>query len=164
MTADPDSTPVDDATRGTHEQLSIAGAVVRGSYTLAVELEMPPGQVVAVLGPNGAGKTTLLHVLAGLVGLTAGSVRLGDRVLDEPATSVLVAPHERPIAMVFQDYRLFPHLDVLENVAFAPRSRGLSRRAGRRAAAAVLSEFDLTELAERKPATLSGENSSMARW
>ena len=96
-----------------------------------------PGEVVGVLGPNGAGKTTLLRCLAGLERLRAGHVRLDDRALDDPATGVFVPPEQRPTGIVFQDYLLFPHLSVLDNVAFGARARGLHRAASRRTAAAL---------------------------
>lgn len=136
--------------------LYLHGSVVRGGFTLVAELEVPSDQVVAVLGPNGAGKSTLLHAVAGLLGLTTGHIRLGDRLLDDPTTNTFVAPQHRPVSVVFQDYRLFPHLNVRDNIAFAPRARGLSRRAAGQEAATVMSAFDLEKWADRMPATLSG--------
>jgi molybdate transport system ATP-binding protein len=115
-----------------------------------------PGEVLGVLGPNGAGKTTLLRALAGLEPLATGSIRLGDLCLDDAATGRFVPPEHRPVGLVFQDYRLFPHLDVRDNVAFAPRSRGAGRRRSRALADTWLERLDLTALATRRPHQVSG--------
>ncbi|HWU22853.1 MAG TPA: ATP-binding cassette domain-containing protein, partial [Nocardioides sp.] len=80
-------------------------------------LDVAAGETVAVVGPNGAGKSTLLAVLAGLVPPDEGHVVLGGRTLDGHP------PHDRGVALLAQDPLLFPHLSVLENVAFAPRAR-----------------------------------------
>src|SRR5215471_10815033 len=82
------------------------------------------GEVMALLGPNGSGKSTTLRALAGLLPLAGGRVVLDGTVLEEPARHVKVAPEKRPIAMMFQDYLLFPHLSAVENVAFGLRCRG----------------------------------------
>ena len=96
-----------------------------GTLDLDMELTVGETEVVALLGPNGAGKTTLLRALAGLVPLTAGYVRLDGRVLENPDAGKYVPTERRSIGVVFQDYLLFPHLSVLENVAFGMRSRGM---------------------------------------
>ena len=136
--------------------LTVNGAVERGDFILSLATTVEPGEVLGVLGPNGAGKSTLLRALAGLVPLTEGSIRLGGGVLDDAATDTWVAPERRPVGIVFQDYRLFPHLDVRDNVAFAPRSRGAGRAESRRAAQRWMDRLDLTALADRRPAQLSG--------
>jgi molybdate transport system ATP-binding protein len=130
--------------------------VVRGTFTLALELTASAGEVVAVLGPNGAGKSTLLGALAGLVPLQRGRVELDGRLLEDAASGVHVAPEERPVGVVFQDYLLFPHLSVLDNVAFGLRCRGVSRVAARTAARGYLADADLASLASARPAHLSG--------
>lgn len=127
-----------------------------GTLELHVDLAAMPGTVVAVLGPNGAGKSTILRCLAGLVAIDAGHVRLGGRALDEPATRTFVAPEQRRVAFVHQDLLLFPHLSVLDNVAFGPRSAGASRAASRRAAARWLERVGLASYAGVKPKELSG--------
>jgi molybdate transport system ATP-binding protein len=136
--------------------LTVAGAVQRGTFRLEVDLAVEPGEVLGVIGPNGSGKTTLLRALAGLTPLTEGRVSLGEQVLDSTEPDVFVAPEQRPIGFVFQNYRLFPHLSVRDNVAFAPRCRNAGRRESRRVADNWLQRLDLTDLAARKPAELSG--------
>ena len=136
--------------------LAFDGSARRGEFELRARFSVADGEVLGVIGPNGAGKTTLLRTLAGLTGLTTGRISVAGRVLDDPAARVFVPPQRRPVGLVFQNYRLFPHLSVLDNVAFAGRAGGLSRRASRQAAAQWLQRLDLTGFARRKPAELSG--------
>ena len=124
--------------------------VERGAFRLDLPLSVARGEVVALLGPNGAGKTTAVRALAGLTPLTSGHIRLDGAVLDS------ASPEQRPIGVVFQDYLLFPHLSVVDNVAFGPRRRGLSRRAAQAAAMAWLHRVGLAELASKRPRELSG--------
>jgi molybdate transport system ATP-binding protein len=121
-----------------------------------VELTVEPGQVAALLGPNGAGKTTVLHALAGLLTLDEGRVVLDGQVLEDTASRVRQPAERRPVGMVFQDYLLFPHLSVLENVAFGLRARGMRRGAARRAAQGWLERLGLPEAGRARPRTLSG--------
>ena len=128
----------------------------RGTLNLDARLAVHPGETVALLGPNGAGKTTLLRALAGLQPLTGGRVSLADCVLEDPVAGVRTAPEDRPIGVVFQDYLLFPHLTVLENVAFGLRSRGTARPEARRRAHDWLERVGLADRAAVKPRELSG--------
>lgn len=130
--------------------------VERVAFRLDVELALEPGEVVAVLGPNGAGKSTLLRAVSGLTPMSSGRLSIGGSVVDDPAADVLVAPADRRIGLVFQDYRLFPHLSVLDNVAFGPRSAGASKADSRRRALEWVTRLGLEAYAERRPATLSG--------
>jgi len=136
--------------------LVVDAEVSRGGFTLAVSLTAAAGQVVGVLGPNGAGKSTLLSAVAGLIPITAGRITLAGQVMDDAAAGTFVEASRRPVGFVFQDYRLFPHLTVAENVAFSPRARGLGRQAARSAASHWLDRLGLTALADRKPGLLSG--------
>ncbi|HYJ70416.1 MAG TPA: ABC transporter ATP-binding protein [Nocardioidaceae bacterium] len=145
--------------------------VLRGAFEVRAALRTPPDRVVALLGPNGAGKSSLLRAVSGLTPLSEGYVRLDGRVLDEPSSGVRIAAAARGIGTVFQDGLLFPHLSVLDNVAFGPRHSGRSggggvggrdrggrrtRRAARAVAADWLARTELAEFADRKPAALSG--------
>src|SRR6516225_9974454 len=136
--------------------LAVDAEVRRGGFTLAVSFAAAAGQVLGVLGPNGAGKSTLLSAVAGLTPVTAGRITLAGQVMDDADTGIFVEASRRPVGFVFQDYRLFPHLTVAENVAFSPRARGLGRQAARSAASHWLDRLGLTALADRKPGLLSG--------
>ena len=136
--------------------LVVEAEVRRGSFTLAVRLAAAPGQVLGLLGPNGAGKSTLLSAVAGLTPVSAGRITLSGQVLDDAKEGTFVEASGRPIGFVFQNYRLFPHLTVAENVAFSPRARGQGKRAARSAAGYWLGRLRLTDFAERKPSQLSG--------
>ena len=122
----------------------------RGDFNLEVSLEAGRGEILALLGPNGAGKSSVLRALAGLVPLTEGQVLVdGNDVTTTPV-------EHRPIGMVFQDYLLFPHLSALDNVAFGPRCRGVSRTEAKKQAGALLEHMGLAEYTLARPRTLSG--------
>jgi molybdate transport system ATP-binding protein len=142
--------------RGAVTGLRVAGEMRRGGFGLALDFAVEPGEVLGVLGPNGAGKTTLLRTLAGLHALSRGWIELAGTALDDPARQLFVPAERRPVGLVFQNYRLFPHLSVCDNVAFAARSRGTRRQPARRRAMSWLERLGLAELAARKPAQLSG--------
>lgn len=115
-----------------------------------VDLVVPAGSLATLTGPSGVGKTTLLRAIAGLQEVDEGSILLGDRELDP------VPPHARGIAFVFQRPRLFPHMDVADNVSFPLRMRGVPGGIRRDRALAVLEEVGLSALAGRSPRRLSG--------
>jgi putative spermidine/putrescine transport system ATP-binding protein len=116
----------------------------------SVTLEVGQGELVALLGPSGCGKTTTLRMVAGFVQPSAG------RVLIDGSDVTGLAAHRRNMGVVFQSYALFPHLDVLENVAFGLRMRGLSVADRRQKAGAALEMVSLSHLAGRYPSQLSG--------
>jgi len=119
-----------------------------------VDLELGAGQVLALLGASGSGKTTLLHTLAGFIRPTTGEVRMDGDLVAGPHT--WVAPEHRKVGLVFQGAALWPHLNVLDTVAYPIRRRGCSRAEARASAQVLLERVGLTALADRRPAQLSG--------
>ena len=130
--------------------------VSRDAFDLDIELSIPARTTVALLGPNAAGKSTAVAALVGIVAMQGGYVRLNGRVLDDPGRGTFVPPEERHIGVVFQDGVLFPHLSVLDNVAFGIRSRGASRREAALTARKWLARVGGEGLEDRKPTDLSG--------
>src|ERR1700740_943151 len=112
----------------------------------ALDLNVQDGEFMVLVGPSGSGKTTALRMLAGLESVTAGEIAIGGRVVNR------VAPRERDIAMVFQDYALYPQMTVFDNLAFRRRGGGGARGGGGGAAP----PSDTAPLRPRKPAQLSG--------
>ena len=133
--------------------------VRRGDFTLDLDLSVEPGETVALLGPNGAGKSTTIGCIAGIVAIDEGRIEVDGVVVDDPEAGILVSTEHRHVGLVFQDYRLFPHLSVLENIAFGPRARGVAKQTARAEAADWLDRFDLSAFASAKPASLSGGQS-----
>jgi putative spermidine/putrescine transport system ATP-binding protein len=115
-----------------------------------VSFEVGRGEIVTLLGPSGSGKTSTLMLIAGFEDPNSGDIRLHGR-------SVLgLSPKERNLGVVFQSYALFPHMSVLDNVAFALRMRGVRGEERRRRAAEMLDRVGLTAFSERRPRQLSG--------
>ena len=121
-----------------------------------LRLRVEPGQVVAVLGANGAGKSTLLSLLSGLLHPDTGRITLDGQLLVDTAAGVWVPPHRRKVVLLAQQALLFPHLTAAANVAFGPRSQGMSRREARGAAERWMEAVDAAQFADRKPSQLSG--------
>ena len=128
--------------------------VRRPQHTLDARLCADRGDLVAVIGPNGAGKSTLLRALAGLVPLDEGTITCDGAPWEAPGTRLRT--QDRNVGMVCQEQLLFPHLSARGNVAFGPRSRGVGRRAAHRVAAEWLDRLGVGDLADRRPAQLSG--------
>ena len=127
-----------------------------GTLALDATLDAKAGEIVVLLGPNGAGKTTLLRAIAGLTPLARGEVTLDGAVLDDVARGVHVPAERRPIGVVFQEYLLFPHQTVAENVGFGLRARGVDRVHARARALEWLDRFELAAYADARPRSLSG--------
>ncbi len=127
-----------------------------GGFELAAELHLVPGEVVALLGPNGAGKSTVLRCLAGLLPLDDGQIELDGVVMDDPERDLFVEAEDRPIGVVFQEYLLFAHLSVRENVAFGVRAHGVRAASARRTADEWLERMGLGGFGSRFPRELSG--------
>lgn len=131
-------------------------ALELGSLKLDVDLRARETEIVAVVGPNGAGKSTLLRALAGLVPIREGRIQLDGEVLDDTATAMHRATEDRPVAVVFQDYLLFPHLTAVDNVAYGLRARGSTRRQARQQAHAWLERVGAGNTGGSRPGDLSG--------
>ncbi len=136
--------------------LHIEIAVRRGDFALDATMQVRPGEVVAVLGRNGSGKSTLLAAIAGQLRPDTGRIVLDGRVLTDTAAGVQLAPHSRRVGLLAQEPLLFPHLSVLDNVAFAPRAAGTRRPQARAVALRRLTEVDAAQFAQRRPRRLSG--------
>ncbi|MGH7764509.1 MAG: ABC transporter ATP-binding protein [Candidatus Dormibacteraceae bacterium] len=136
--------------------LDVAVRLMLGALELDMDFALREGEVVALLGPNGAGKTTLLRAIAGLVPIDSGRIELDGDVLEDAATRRYVPTEERSIGVVFQDYLLFPHMSVRDNVAFGLRSRGTPRPEANERALRWLDRVGLKSYANAKPAQLSG--------
>jgi iron(III) transport system ATP-binding protein len=112
--------------------------------------------VTVVEGPSGAGKTTLLRLIAGLIHPKAGQVTLNDRTLTDTASRTFVPPDKRNIAILFQEYALFPHFDVAANVGYGLRARNVPRAELDARVARELERFDISTLAHARVTELSG--------
>jgi sn-glycerol 3-phosphate transport system ATP-binding protein len=129
---------------------------VRKSYTPelqvihGVSMEITDGEFIVILGPSGCGKSTLLRMVAGLETITAGEIAIGDRVVNN------LEPKDRDIAMVFQNYALYPHMSVYDNMAYGLRIRGLSKSEIDARVQKAASILELARFLERKPRALSG--------
>jgi multiple sugar transport system ATP-binding protein len=115
-----------------------------------LDLFVDEGEFVVLVGPSGCGKTTALRMVAGLDEVTSGTIRLDGNVVND------LSAKERDVAMVFQNYALYPHMNVLENIAFSLRVRGMAKQQREQKARAAADVLGLSEVALRKPRQLSG--------
>ncbi len=133
---------------------TLGSAAGLGGFDLDAVLEAPAGTCLALAGPSGAGKSTLLRIAAGLLRPTHGSVTCGDAVWLDTTTDQELAPEQRRCGYVFQDYALFGHMPVWQNVAYGLRA--MRRPERRRRAIELLERFGIQDLADARPRTLSG--------
>ncbi|WP_424212513.1 ABC transporter ATP-binding protein [Streptomyces sp. BI20] len=134
----------------TFEKVSLRYPGATSDSVKELDLEIADGEFLVLVGPSGCGKSTSLRMLAGLEDVTAGSIRIGDRdVTDLP-------PKDRDIAMVFQNYALYPHMSVADNMGFALKIAGEDKATIRRKVEEAAKMLDLTEYLDRKPKALSG--------
>src|ERR1700704_5206981 len=124
----------DDGTRAVHE----------------LDLEIADGEFVVFVGPSGCGKTSALRMIAGLEDITSGTVRVGDEVVND------LPPKARDIAMIFQNYALYPHMNVYDNMAFGLKMRGVDRAQIRGRVQRAAKALALTEVLTKRPRHLSG--------
>src|SRR5215469_11752960 len=131
--------------RGVKKTYDNKVAVIHG-----IDMQIGDGELVVIVGPSGCGKSTLLRMVAGLERITGGEIAIGARVVNN------LEPKDRDIAMVFQNYALYPHMSVYDNMAYGLRIRGMKRdeidRRVRKAAAIL----ELAGFLERRPRQLSG--------
>jgi multiple sugar transport system ATP-binding protein len=116
----------------------------------SLDLFVEEGEFVVLVGPSGCGKTTALRMVAGLEAVTSGTIRLDGKVVND------LSPKERDVAMVFQNYALYPHLNVLQNISFSLRVQGVSKQERERMARQAADVLGLSEVVLRKPRELSG--------
>jgi ABC-type sugar transport system ATPase subunit len=115
-----------------------------------IDLTIRDGEFAVLVGPSGCGKSTLLRMIAGLEGVTDGEIRIGDKVVND------LPPRDRDIAMVFQDYALYPHKTVAENIGFGLRMRGTPKPEMEKLVREAGEILQITHLMDRKPGQLSG--------
>ncbi|MBA9005837.1 ABC transporter ATP-binding protein [Thermomonospora cellulosilytica] len=115
-----------------------------------LDLEIRDGEFMVLVGPSGCGKSTALRMIAGLEDISAGTITIGDRVVND------LAPKDRDIAMVFQNYALYPHMTVAQNLAFGLKLRGMPKEERNRRVQEAAKMLGLEQFLDRKPAALSG--------
>src|SRR3546814_3314176 len=113
-------------------------------------MEIADGEFIVIVGPSGCGKSTLLRMIAGLEAITEGTVSIGDRVVNQ------IEPADRDIAMVFQNYALYPHMSVYQNMAYGLRNRGVPKPAIEERVQKAAGILQLDGLLDRRPRQLSG--------
>lgn len=133
-----------------------------GTLNLQAELDVKPGELVALLGPNGSGKTTILRCVAGLAPIDKGRIAIDEVVVDDPDDGTFLEPEQRSIGLVYQNYLLFEHMTVLENVAYGLRARRTPKSEARTIARQWLDRVGLGDYAEQRPRALSGGQAQRA--
>ncbi len=136
----------------------------RADFALDVAFALEPGETLAIVGPNGAGKSTLLDAIAGHTPIDRGTVRIGSTLVAD--ANMTMPAERRPVSLVRQDPLLFPHLSVIDNVAFGLRARGVDKTERQARAIEALRAVDLAEQAGAAASELSGgqaQRASLAR-
>src|ERR1019366_8078493 len=141
--------------------LIFEGVTKRFNDVVAVDnldLEAKDGELLVLLGPSGCGKTTALRMVAGLEDVTSGSIKIGERVVND------VEPKDRDVAMVFQSYALYPHMTVAKNIEFPPRQRMVDKEEREKMVADTAATLVLSALLDRRPARLAGAHRQGGAW
>ena len=136
--------------------ISLQGMIGRGEFERSLNFSVADGEVLAITGPNGSGKSTIIHTIAGLVPLRSGQLESDGAIWDAPDSKQWVAPENRTCAVVFQDLRLFPHMNVIANVAYGLRAHGVNKDEAHSRSTLVLARVGLTSFDKRLPNDLSG--------
>src|SRR6188768_1107226 len=131
--------------RGVKKTYDNKVAVIHG-----IDMEIADGEFIVIVGPSGCGKSTLLRMVAGLESITAGEIAIGERIVNE------LEPKDRDIAMVFQNYALYPHMSVYDNMAYGLRIRGMTKDEIDQRVRKAGGILELGPLLQRKPRQLSG--------
>lgn len=152
-TLDPGAPGREDPAEAGHA-LHVDAGFTRPGFTFEARIDVDPGEVMAVVGPNAAGKSTLLNIVAGNLTPRRGEVALDGHTLSTP--KAVIAPERREIGVLSQQPLLFPHMSVTENVAFGPRSRGVTKRDAHAHARELLTHVGLAGTSKRRPDQLSG--------
>lgn len=141
------------------EIIVIEGLTKKYGNTVAVEdvsLKIEDGEFFILLGPSGCGKTTILLSIAGLIKVDKGEIQLGQEVVTSTKRKINVETKDRNIAMVFQDYALYPHKTVFDNIAFPLKIRGLDKDEIKKKVSDIAKFLDIHQFIDRKPGQLSG--------
>ena len=136
--------------------ISLQGTIGRGEFERSLSFSVADGEVLAITGPNGSGKSTIIYTIAGLVPLRSGQLQSDNVTWDAPDLKQWVAPENRTCAVVFQDLRLFPHMNVISNVAYGLRAHGVSKDEAHSRSTSVLARVGLSLFETRRPNVLSG--------
>ena len=121
-----------------------------------INLKINKGEIHAIMGPNGSGKSTVIHTIAGLIPLRSGHLESDGAMWDAPDSKQWIAPENRTCAVVFQDLRLFPHMNVISNVAYGLRARGTQKDKAIEQSQKMLTRVGLSSFDKRLPSDLSG--------
>ena len=136
--------------------ISLQGVVGRGEFERVLDFSVSDGEVLAITGPNGSGKSTVIHTIAGLIPMRSGQLIADNTTWDSSTTNTWVEPENRTCAVVFQDLRLFPHMNVLANVAYGLRARGMHKDEALSRAETLLTRVGLKSFEMRHPNNISG--------
>ena len=136
--------------------ISLQGVVGRGEFERVLDFSVSDGEVLAITGPNGSGKSTVIHTIAGLIPMRSGQLIADNTTWDSSTTNTWVEPENRTCAVVFQDLRLFPHMNVLANVAYGLRARGMHKDEALSRAETLLTRVGLKSFEMRRPNNISG--------
>ena len=136
--------------------ISLNGSVGRGDFERSFNFTIADREVLAITGPNGSGKSTVIHTIAGLIPLRSGHLESDGAMWDAPDSQQWVAPENRTCAVVFQDLRLFPHMNVISNVSYGLRANGIQKDEAIERSQKFLTRVGLPTFDKRMPSDLSG--------
>ena len=136
--------------------LELDGETALGFNQLSYSLQVEKGEHIVVIGQNGAGKSALLRILAGLLPLTKGSLKIDNQLVDQPESYTFLPAHKRPTVLQLQTGAVFPHLNVTKNIAYPLRQMKVEPKIARSIIEESIERFELSEIRNRLPSTLSG--------